>query len=253
MGARPRQGKGSELIGAFPLLLPPSLCLVFFSPPLFPSPPPLPSCRSMQIAHWKAHGTVPCTYESASTAAYKHGRTETIRPLTPESATMCRLFSPGSTASAVEKYNAMKQATVVHRKITTECMMGKGVDRHLFALQKWAQKQGLASPAIFSDPAYASFKDIRLSTSTLASPALAGGGFGPVSRSSYGVGYGIEERGAHFHVMNYKRRQGAAAGAEDETKGTNSKAFIEGLESALKEITECIAAAKKAGAIEEKK
>jgi phage major head subunit gpT-like protein len=69
------------------------------------------------------------------------------------------------------------------------------------------------------------YRDIRLSTSTLSSPALGTGGFGPVSRTrcplvfatlsracvarmvgvvySYGVGYGTEDNGCGFHVMSY--------------------------------------------------
>ena len=36
-------------------------------------------CRAMQLAHARTHGYTPSTYESASTAGFKHGRTETIR------------------------------------------------------------------------------------------------------------------------------------------------------------------------------
>ncbi len=35
--------------------------------------------RAMQLAHFRTHGYTPSTYESASTAGFKHGRTETIR------------------------------------------------------------------------------------------------------------------------------------------------------------------------------
>lgn len=119
-----------------------------------------------------------------------------------------------------------------------------GVDRHLFAMHKWAERwiaegngKVKAIPSIFTDAGYGVFKDIRLSTSTLASPALAGGGFGPVSRTSYGVGYGNDDRGAHFHVMNYT----------DST--TNASAFIEGVESSLKDFHAAIQAAKAAGVI----
>lgn len=69
--------------------------------------------------------------------------------------------------------------------------------------QAWAVRMGLETPALFADPVYTNFKDIRLSTSTLASPALQSGGFGPVSQTSYGVGYGIQEDGSQFSVMSY--------------------------------------------------
>jgi hypothetical protein len=38
---------------------------------------------------------------------------------------------------------------------------------------------------------YQKLSKIILSTSTLASPALDAGGFGPVNRDCYGIGYGI--------------------------------------------------------------
>jgi len=105
--------------------------------------------------------------------------------------------------------------------------MGKGVDRHLFALERWSERIGAGPQAIFGDEGYATMKDIRLSTSTLASAALDGGGFGPVSRTSYGVGYGIESRGAQFHVTSY---------------GQGNKEFIAALESSLVDIQATIAA-----------
>ena len=42
-----------------------------------------------------------------------------------------------------------------------------------------------------------------LSTSTLSSPALDGGGFGPVTADGYGVGYGIQDDGSGFSVTSY--------------------------------------------------
>jgi hypothetical protein len=107
--------------------------------------------------------------------------------------------------------------------------MGQGVDRHLFALEKWCERLGINKPALFSDAGWTTMKDIRLSTSTLASPALDGGGFGPVSRTSFGVGYGIEARGAQFHVTSY---------------GQGNKEFIKGLEDSLVDMQRCIEAVK---------
>jgi carnitine O-palmitoyltransferase 2 len=43
-----------------------------------------------QLAHKRMKGYTPATYESASTAAFKHGRTETIRSATPEAAVASR-------------------------------------------------------------------------------------------------------------------------------------------------------------------
>ena len=51
---------------------------------------------SLQIAHNELHGWPCATYESASTCAYQHGRTETIRPCTSEARELCALYANGA-------------------------------------------------------------------------------------------------------------------------------------------------------------
>jgi hypothetical protein len=46
---------------------------------------------------------------------------------------------------------------------------------------------------------YATLSEIILSTSTLSSPVLNGGGFGPVNKKCFGIGYGVR-------VSNGKQR-----------------------------------------------
>lgn len=197
----------------------------------------------MQLAHWRAHGYTASTYESASTAGFKCGRTETVRSATPLSAALCRAFSDPATAASqaglVQRYRALSAATALHSKTARAAALGQGADRHLFALRTWAERRGLA-PSLFSDEGHRIYRDIRLSTSTLESPALDGGGFGPVSRTSYGVGYGVQDRGAQFHVMSYRGPTTSNAG------------FTAALESSLSDIRACIDAAKAAGEIPEK-
>jgi len=155
----------------------------------------------LQLAHFYTHGYTPSTYESASTAGFKHGRTETIRSATPEAAHMCKVFADAS-STPEQRAVALSAACSQHFTITRNALMGQGVDRHLYALNHFAQAEGMA-PGIFTDPAWGIMKDIRLSTSTLASDALDGGGFGPVSRTAYSVGYGAADRGMQFNIMSY--------------------------------------------------
>lgn len=65
--------------------------------------------------------------------------------------------------------------------------LGQGFDRHLLALRNLSQEIG-RTPAIFQDQAYAKINHNILSTSTLASPAVVIGGFGPVVKDGYGIG-----------------------------------------------------------------
>ena len=74
-------------------------------------------------------------------------------------------------------------ATERHAKTTRDALTGQGVDRHLTALEDTAARKGLPKPTIFTDKGIQVYRDIRLSTSTLSSPALGTGGFGPVSRT----------------------------------------------------------------------
>ena len=64
-----------------------------------------------------------------------------------------------------------------------------------------------------------------LSTSTLSSPSLDGGGFGPVGPDCYGIGYGINDDGCRFSVMSYKRE---------------TERFAACLEEALGEMRDCV-------------
>lgn len=61
----------------------------------------------LQLAHHRAHGFTPSTYESASTAGFKHGRTETIRSATPEAAEFCAVMDRAE-APATDKFAALK-------------------------------------------------------------------------------------------------------------------------------------------------
>lgn len=149
------------------------------------------------------HGLVVSTYESASTAAFKHGRTETIRSATPEACTFVEAFC-NAHASPSTRLESLKAAVANHSRITRNALMGKGIDRHLFALQDLARSHALA-PQLFECGPYAKFCRIILSTSTLASDALENGGFGPVNEDCYALGYGIRDYGSRTLVMSYNR------------------------------------------------
>ena len=169
---------------------------------------------SFQLAHAKMHGGyLPSTYESASTAAFKHGRTETIRSATPEAAAFTAAFLSTS-SSPSERAGAMRAAVDNHTKITRDALMGKGFDRHLFALSKECEVQCLSAP-LFECAAMQKLRHIILSTSTLSSEVLTGGGFGPVNDDCYALGYGVRSYGAQVNVMTYGRDSQVHTAAPD--------------------------------------
>ena len=158
----------------------------------------------MQLAHYGLHGRPGSTYESATTAAFKHGRTETIRSVTPDSLAMCRAFYDGDNDDAT-KESALRTAVKTHQDVSMRALKGQGMDRHLFVLRHLAlaEVEGDESrlPEIFRDEAWSTLSNIILSTSTLPSPALKGGGFGPVGPDCYAVGYGVRKEGCRFSIM----------------------------------------------------
>lgn len=159
---------------------------------------------TIQLAHFKLHQKFVATYESASTAAFKHGRTETVRSCTNEAVAFVRTMTDAS-ASDSDKANALRAAVTKHSELTKNGVMGQGFDRHLFALRAMAELQGIDTPEFYTLPAHQIMSKIILSTSTLSSPALEGGSFGPVNEDCYGIGYGIEQEGSAFQLSSYRK------------------------------------------------
>jgi carnitine O-palmitoyltransferase 2 len=167
---------------------------------------------AFQLAWWRLNRSTVSTYESASTAAFLKGRTECIRSATIESQAFTLLMDK-PTAGEAEKLNAMIAAMKKHAALSKEAKMGNGVDRHLFALKQIAGRITTRPIEIFMDPAYATFGSNILSTSSLYSDALVGGGFGPVS-PGYGIGYAAADQNMMFNVSCWKSG-GPAHSAEE--------------------------------------
>ncbi|KAL4226898.1 Carnitine O-palmitoyltransferase 2 [Mactra antiquata] len=157
----------------------------------------------IQMAYYKQYGKTAATYESCSTAAFRRGRTETIRSATHATKKACEMFNQQNNQFTVgELRQALDECSSYHGKLTKEAAMGQGWDRHLFAMKYYAAAEGKV-PNIYQDPAYTNINHIVLSTSTLTSPAVVIGGFGAVTNNGYGVGYAVENERIGFNVTNY--------------------------------------------------
>jgi len=76
------------------------------------------------MAYYKlAGGKTASTYEACSTAAYKHGRTETIRSATIATAKACQLFHQPASTNA-ELMSALHECSDKHNQLTKEAVMG---------------------------------------------------------------------------------------------------------------------------------
>uniref|UniRef100_A0A3P9PDT5 Carnitine palmitoyltransferase 2 n=1 Tax=Poecilia reticulata TaxID=8081 RepID=A0A3P9PDT5_POERE len=137
---------------------------------------------SFQMAFLRQYGQTAATYESCSTAAFKHGRTETIRPATVHTKRCSHAF------------------------VREPSKHSQGFDRHLFALRYLANSKGRSLPSLYTDPAYGAINHNILSTSTLTSPAVSLGGFAPVVPDGFGVGYGVHDNWIGCNVSAYPAR-----------------------------------------------
>uniref|UniRef100_A0A1A7XBF5 Carnitine O-palmitoyltransferase 2, mitochondrial n=1 Tax=Iconisemion striatum TaxID=60296 RepID=A0A1A7XBF5_9TELE len=162
---------------------------------------------SFQMGFLRQYGQTVATYESCSTAAFKHGRTETIRPATIHTKRCSHAFVNEPGKHSVEELRAMLiECSKYHGQLTREAAMGQGFDRHLFALRYLSTSKGQALHDLFTDPAYAAINHNILSTSTLTSPAVSLGGFAPVVPDGFGVGYGVHDDWMGCNVSSYPAR-----------------------------------------------
>ena len=78
------------------------------------------------MGYYRQYGETVATYESCSTAAFKHGRTETIRPATTITKETCEMFdkSSGVLPSVSDLQNSIRECSTVHGKLTKEAAMG---------------------------------------------------------------------------------------------------------------------------------
>ncbi|XP_025283437.1 carnitine O-palmitoyltransferase 2, mitochondrial isoform X1 [Canis lupus baileyi] len=182
---------------------------------------------AFQMAFLRQYGRTVATYESCSTAAFKHGRTEAIRPASIFTKKCSEAFvREPSRHSAGELCQMMAECSTYHGQLTKEAAMGQGFDRHLFALRYLAAAKGIALPELYLDPAYRQINHNILSTSTLSSSTVNIGGFAPVVPDGFGIGYAVHDKWIGCNVSSYP--------------GRNAREFLQCVEKALEDIFDAI-------------
>ena len=76
------------------------------------------------MAYYRMFGKHAATYESCSTAAFKHGRTETLRPCTVATVACAEAFEPNHPANVEEMRELLKETSEMHGTLTKEAAMG---------------------------------------------------------------------------------------------------------------------------------
>ncbi len=74
-----------------------------------------------------------------------------------------------------------------------QAMSGYGIDRHLLGLKLIALENGKKVPELLQHSSYARMNDLRLSTSQVPSPNLAGLSFGTLVPDGYCILYNPQE------------------------------------------------------------
>ena len=149
------------------------------------------------------------------------GRTETIRTVSHESVAFVRAMTSES-ATKQEKQSALRKACEQHQKYSHDCMVGAGVDRHLFALYVVSVGKHRESPFLRA----ALGRKWKLSTSQVLTRQVPSE-FHPKDWDSYCV---FGENMFYFNVSSKKA-----------APNTNSNVFLQRIFDALKDMGEMAA------------
>jgi carnitine O-acetyltransferase len=145
------------------------------------------------------------TYEPVATPWYQNGRTEAMRVVTPE--VICfvaAMDNPG--ADDETRKTAFRAAADKHVARTKMCQAGQAPEQHLWELQLLQQRWGAAIgapefPAVYESPGWLKMREDYLSTSsTMSSPHIQYGGFGPTGSRCIGVAYMLLPDQLNLHL-----------------------------------------------------
>lgn len=149
----------------------------------------------LQIAHARARGRVGATYESIATRAWRNGRTEAMRVVTPESVALVEVMGDPA-ATDEQRRGAFEAAAKAHVARARACQSGDAPEQHLWELDRIRERRGdqlgiTEQPALFRSPGWRIMRDDWLSTSTAVTTNVQSWGFGATSPTCIGVGYAL--------------------------------------------------------------
>jgi hypothetical protein len=131
-----------------------------------------------------AYGRVRSAYESVDMRGFRGGRTECLRPVTPEAVDF-------ATALVADRatLDLLQEMLRAHRVQVKACKTGQGFERHLLGLEMMADRAGIRPPFL-SDPALKRLHTDFLSTTSLGSPdQVIDYAFAPTVPEGFGVCY----------------------------------------------------------------
>lgn len=146
---------------------------------------------ALAMAQQKVFGKLRSVYEPVAMRMYFEGRTESARSISQEKKLFAEAFySETESLSKQKLIELFTEAATAHSARIAQCQKGKGVERHLFGLQKMAlsPEEGLT---FFSTEALKRLEDDFISTTGIPYDILESFSFGPVNKTGFGLYYGI--------------------------------------------------------------
>lgn len=162
---------------------------------------------AIQLAYRKLVGVNAATYEASQTRLFLHGRTETTRSCSAESAAFVDAMVDASGAvSAVHKRALLATATAAHVQYMKRAAQSCGVDRHLLGLRLLV-RAGEHAPFL-DDPVMARSRYWLVSTSHLTNELFDGWGWGEVVPEGLGIAYSIKNQSVQFNIACRRQASG---------------------------------------------
>lgn len=159
----------------------------------------------MQLATYRLWGHQAGTYEATQVRPFLHGRTETTRTVSEESAAFLQAMGlrPARDEHLEErrhfKLDLLKKATQAHVSYIGKASKAQGVDRHFMGLSMLVGDNERL-PDLYQHPVFARSKRWRVSTSHLTHPMFENWGYGEVVNDGVGLSYSIHPRHCVFGI-----------------------------------------------------
>jgi carnitine O-acetyltransferase len=167
---------------------------------------------AMQIATYRLwNGEQGGTYEATQVRPFLHGRTETTRSVSTQSAELVHRFGihpawheMGDAVARAEKLQLLQDAAKAHVNYIKLAGQAQGVDRHFLGLAL-SIENGETAPDLFADAVFQRSKTWRVSTSNLSHPRFVNWGYGEVVPNGVGLSYSIQPHYLQFSVTALKK------------------------------------------------
>ncbi len=153
---------------------------------------------ALQVAQEMTFNNIQNTYISVDMRMFFRGRTESNRPVTPESkAFVYELLN--SKEDVLKERKLLKIALNAHHGRNVLCRSGKGVDRYLYLLERVYDefKDELdikEKPLILDSTAYKTLSSNRIVATSFAHENIKYTHFPPVDKQSFGIYYLVSEK-----------------------------------------------------------